>query len=119
MIDTGAHLRVGGVIHVQKRGTPGRTLLSIPHTSEHYDQTVIPGPNERELAEVSQPEDEEGSEAGGVGSGCIGRADLGEGKRGGETAVDGKQLKISVAKSTGVHSEEALAERMEHLRSQR
>lgn len=72
-----------------------------------------------QLAEIPHPEDEEGSEAGGIESGLAGRTGPGEGKRGGETAVDEKKLKISVAKSTGVHSEEALAERMELLRSQR
>lgn len=126
MIDTGAHLRIGGVIHVQKRGAATRTLHSPPHTPEQNDQTGIGGPDEAQLAVVPQPEDERSpavsqSEDGGVGVGSerTGRAGQIYGKRGSETSVDRKKLKISVAKNTGVHSEEALAERMDHLRSQR
>ena len=40
-------------------------------------------------------------------------------KQGGDNTVDGQMLKISLAKNTGVYSEEALAERMAHLLSQR
>lgn len=127
MIDTGAHLRIGGVIHVQKRGFSAGTLHSAPHTPEQHDQTGIGGPDERQLAAVeSQPEDERSpavseSEDGGVGVGSehTGRAGRRDDKRGGETPVDRKKCNVSVAKSTGVHSEEALAERLDHLRSQR
>ena len=118
MIDTGAHLRLGGVIYVQKRGAYARTLPSPPHNKEH-DQTVVPGLEERQLAVVSQPKDEGGPEGGGVRSRQTGNTSRGDDKQGGDNTVDGQMLKISLAKNTGVYSEEALAERMAHLLSQR
>ncbi|CAM9233688.1 unnamed protein product [Laminaria digitata] len=91
MIDTGAHLRLGGVIHVQKRGASASSLIFPPHTPEP-DQTTTPDREEGQLTVVSQRPKVEGG---------------------------GKMLKVSVARNTGVHSEEALAERMAHLLSQR
>ena len=124
MIDTGAHLRIGGVIHVQKRGRQStkKTLLSEPQSSEN-DQTCVPGLEEGQLPVVSQstPFDgslEEGRDVGPEGTERVGRIeDTGCGKN--KPTVDSKLLKTSVARNTGVHSKEALAERMAQLRSQR
>lgn len=119
MLETGAHIRLGGLIQVQNRGwaehVPGRAAPS-PRATTDRDPATAPDSDDKPPNALS--EEEVGTESDGSKT-CKERGDYAIKEEGGSASGGGKGLKAALHEGEGIYSEEALAKRRAHILQQR